>query len=305
MSALHRTALRQLAVALNVHLSTPRLQSSRAAASPMGRKYELWMQAQALFSEWRAEADSKAEVILRDLIATTPDFAPPMVALAQILNSRPIIYAGERRRPEQLQESLALTSRAVNLDPLDSRTHLCRSWSHAIAGSHEAALSHLDLALDLNENDPWTIISAALGFAFAGEVERARDLIGQARTFGMRHSRAAQGYTATAAYLIGDYKYSQEAAELAGDAITNLPAWQAASRIRLGDRAGAGQAMTKFFELARDTWTGPKTPTELEVIDWFMGCFPIRSEDARAELRADLMAALDAIDTPRPADDTR
>ena len=293
MSALHRTALRQLAVALNVHLSTPRLQSARDTASPMGRKYELWMQAQALFAEWRAETDSRAEAILRELVATTPDFAPAMVALAQILNSRPIIYPGERRRPEQLQESLALTSRAVSLDPLDSRTHLCRSWSHAIAGSHDAALSHLELALDLNENDPWTIISAALGFAFAGEIERARDLIGQARAFGMRHSRAAQGYTATAAYLTGDFRYSQEAAELAGDAITNLPAWQAASRIRLGDPEGAGRSMRQFFELARAAWVGAPRPSELEMIEWFMGCFPIRADETRADLRQDLLAALD------------
>ena len=72
MAALHRTALRNLAVALNVHLSAPRLQSAREAASPMGRKYELWMQAQALMGDWRAESDSRAEAILRDLVATTP-----------------------------------------------------------------------------------------------------------------------------------------------------------------------------------------------------------------------------------------
>ena len=181
MAALHRTALRNLAVALNVHLSAPRLQSAREVASPMGRKYELWMQAQALMGDWRAESDSRAEAILRDLVATTPSFAPAMVALAQILHARPIVFPGQRRAPAHLEESLALTSRAVNLDPLDSRTHLCRSWSHAIAGTHAAALSHLDLALDLNENDPWTIISAALGFAFAGEIERARDLVGAGR----------------------------------------------------------------------------------------------------------------------------
>jgi DNA-binding SARP family transcriptional activator len=294
MSALYRAALRNLAVALNVHLSAPRLQSAREIASPMGRKYELWMQAQALFAEWRAETDTRAEAILRDLIATTPNFPPAMVALAQIINSRPIIHPGERRRPEQLEESLALTSRAVNLDPLDSRTHLCRSWSQAIAGSHDAALSHLGLALDLNENDPWTIISAALGFAFAGQLARARDLIRQARAFGMRHSRAAQGYIATAAYLTGDYRLSEEAAEVAGDAITNLPAWQAASRLHLDDREGAARSMAKFLALARDAWIGRPNPTDAEVIDWFMGCFPIRSGDVRAELRRDLVAALRA-----------
>ena len=62
-----------------------RLQSARDVASPMGRRYELWMQAQALMGDWRAESDNRAEAILRDLVATNPTFAPAMVALAQIL----------------------------------------------------------------------------------------------------------------------------------------------------------------------------------------------------------------------------
>ena len=217
-----------------------------------------------------------------------------MVALAQILNSRPIIYPGERRRPEQLQELLALTSRAVSLDPLDSRTHLCRSWSHAIAGSHDAALSHLELALDLNENDPWTIISAALGFAFAGEIERARDLIGQARAFGMRHSRAAQGYIATAAYLIGDYSVLAGGGGARGRR-DHQPACLAGGEPGFGSaiRKAPDASMRQFFELARAAWVGAPRPSELEMIDWFMGCFPIRADETRADLRQDLLAALD------------
>lgn len=295
MPALHRSALRNLAVALNVHLSTPRLQTAREAPTPMGRRYELWMQAQALMGEWRAETDSRAEEILRDLVATTPDFAPALVALAQVLHARPIVFPGQRRQPVHLEESLALTSRAVNLDPLDSRTHLCRAWSHAIAGTHAAALSHLDLALDLNENDPWTIISAGLGFAFAGEAPRARELVAQASALGMRYSRAAQGYVATASYLIGDYGTSAAAAEVAGDAIINLPAWQAASLMRLGDREGAARAMARFFSLAVASWTGAPMPSRAEIIDWFMACFPIRSEITRAELRESLQLAADAV----------
>lgn len=291
MPALHRSALRNLAVALNVHLSTPRLQTAREASTPMGRRYELWMEAQALMGEWRAETDSRAEDILRDLVASTPNFAPALVALAQVLHARPIVFPGQLRLPVHLEESLALTSRAVNLDPLDSRTHLCRAWSHAIAGTHSAALSHLDLALDLNENDPWTIISAGLGFAFAGETGRARELVEQASALGMRYSRAAQGYVATASYLVGDHEAAAAAAEVAGDAIINLPAWQAASLMRLGDRAGAAAAMDRFFALALQAWTGVPGPSRSAVIDWFMGCFPIRSEITRAELREALEQA--------------
>lgn len=294
MAALHQTALRNLAVALNVHLSTPRLQTARELTSPMGRKYELWMQAQTLMGEWRADHEDRAERILRELIATTPSFAPAMVALAQIINARPIVYPGRAHEPDQLAESLALTSRAVNLDPLDSRTHLSRSWAHALSGAHSAALSHLDLALDLNENDPWTIISAALGFAFAGELDRSRDLVAQAGAFGMRYSRVAQGYIATALYLGGEHARAAAAAEVAGDAIINLPAWAAASYMQIGDAAGAAREITRFLDLALPAWVGAPRPDANDAIDWFMGCFPIRGEEVRAELRGNLIGALAA-----------
>jgi hypothetical protein len=182
----------------------------------------------------------------------------------------------------------------VNLDPLDSRTHLARSWSHAIAGAHSAALSHLDLALDLNANDPWTIISAALGFAFATELERARELVAQASVFGMKFSRAAQGYVATARYLCGDYEGAIAAAEVAGDAIINLPAWAAASHVALGAEDRAARAMSLFMELARMDWPKGPPPSDREIIDWFMGCFPIRSEAVKAELRRRLTVAAEA-----------
>lgn len=303
MAALHQTALRKLAVALNVHLSTPRLRSARELSSPMGRMYELWMQAQALMGEWRADCEDRAERILRDLIDTHPNFGPAMVALAQVLNSGPIIYPGRHRQPEHLKECIALTSRAVTLDPLDSRAHLSRSWAHAIAGAHSAALSHLDLALDLNENDPWTIISAALGFAFAGEIDRARELVVQTRSFGMRYSRAAQGYVATTLYLCGDYESAVTAAEVAGDAIINLPAWAAACHMARGDPDAAGRAMAIFLELARLDWVAHPRPDDETIIDWFMGCFPIRSDAVRAELRGRLAAA--ALSTKKAAGQAR
>lgn len=287
-----RTTLRSLALALNVHLSAPRLQNAREMTSPMGRRYEMWMQAQALMGEWRAESEDRADAILRDIIAATPNFAPALVALAQINNVRPIIYPGRRVSEDRLEEALSLTSRAVMIDPLDSRAHLSRSWAHAMSGAHSAALSHMDLALDLNENDPWVIISAALGFAFAGEAPRARELAEQAASFGMRYSRAAQGYIATCLYLVGDYAASAAAADVAGDAIINLPAWQAAGRIRSGDPAGAAASMAKFLRLAKSNWHGAPNPSDEDALDWFLGCFPIRSDEVRDELRSSLFAAL-------------
>lgn len=282
---LQRTALRNLAVALNVHLSTSRLQSARDIESPMGRKYELWLLAQALTNEWRMGSRTKADGILRELISTMPGFAPALVTLAVNINAGPLIYPGVRNDRARLQEALDLTARALAIDPLDSRAHLCRYWSYAMLGKHAAGVPHLALALDLNENDPWTIISAAAGFAFAGERERAADLVEQARAFGMRHSRAAHGYIATALHLCGEHAACVEAVELAGDSMVDLPAWAAASLIDLGDEAAAGEAMESFLELASSNWVGGGPPSARAAIDWFIDVFPLRSAEMAASLR--------------------
>ena len=291
IAELHRSALRQLAVALNVHLSAPRLQSAREIQSPMGRKYELWMQAQAILNDWNPASTERGERILRELVETTPGFSSAMVALAQSLNSRPVIFPGQLRHPAMVEESLALTARAVQLDPLDSRVHLSRSWSHIMSWAYAPALSHPDMALNLNENDPWTIISSGLLYAFADQVGRAEDLIAQADTFGMRHSRAAQGYIATARYLLGDFEGALAASEVAGDAIANLLGWQAASRIELDDPVGAAAAAERFFRYCAKNWCAGSRHGPQDYVDWFTHCFPIRSNAKRNDLRTALMRA--------------
>ena len=108
----------------------------------------------------------------------------------------------------------------------------------------------------------------------------------------MRHSRAAQGYVATASYLIGDYEASVGAAEVAGDAIINLPAWQAASLMHLRRPGEASLAIERFLTLARAAWIGEDGPEDGQILDWFMGCFPIRADEVRADLRDSLDDAL-------------
>jgi hypothetical protein len=63
--------------------------------------------------------------------------------------------------------------------------------------------------------------------------------------------------------------------------------------MHLGNPERAADAMTTFLDLARRAWVGSSVPSDHDVIDWFMGCFPIASEDTRAELRETLLAALD------------
>jgi hypothetical protein len=52
--------------------------------------------------------------------------------------------------------------------------------------------------------------------------------------------------------------------------------------------------MSLFMELARLDWPKGPPPSDREIIDWFMGCFPIRSEAVKAELRRRLTVAAQA-----------
>src|SRR5690606_7129684 len=78
------------------------------------------------------------------------------------------------RDAERQAEALALAKAAVKLDPMDSRSQLCLAWSHILNGNFQQAAFCYDLALERNENDPWTMTSCALGLAYCTETGRAR-----------------------------------------------------------------------------------------------------------------------------------
>jgi hypothetical protein len=62
--------------------------------------------------------------------------------------------------------------------------------------------------------------------------------------------------------------------------------------MQIGDQEGAALEMTRFLELTRSGWLGDGEAIDVAVLNWFMGCFPIRSEPVRADLRRQLERAL-------------
>ena len=114
----------------------------------------------------------------------------------------------------------------------------------------------------------------------AARLERARDLVAQAGALGMRYSRAAQGYVATA--LLPDRRLRRRRwrrpRSRAMRSSTCRPgrrrAWCSSATCRPRGRRCAGSSGWR----CRPGPAGGQ-PTEADAIDWFMGCFPIRYED--------------------------
>jgi tetratricopeptide (TPR) repeat protein len=183
---------------------------------------------------WGAHEWREAARIFRSIIDEAPAFSPAYSSLVALVNSEHLSFPGVRRTPESDADALALAKTAVQTDPFDSRAHLAMAWSLAMRRQCEQAELSFGLALDLNENDPWTLTSASLGLSFCGRHVDAKHLADEALRLNPTPSRSQWAYQATIRFMCSDYPGCIEAAHKADDIIVNLPAWHAAALAHLG-----------------------------------------------------------------------
>lgn len=283
--------VRRLAIAMNVHLSAERLARIAAAPDVKPRLYDRWLLGQELSFRWSPDTEVQAESIFQDIIHEAPDFAPAYSSLVQIINSRHLIFPGIFRSRGREQETLALAKTAVMIDPLDSRTHLCLAWSNAMNAYFSQAGLSFRLASDLNENDPWSLVSASLGLAFCDEKDLAHALADRALNVGLGASRLHWGYQTCVRFLEEDYESAVEAADRAQDMMLGLPAWKAAALFHLGRRDEAEAEGKRFLALVRSRWQGKEPPTDDNIARWFMHLYPIRRQQQWQRLREGLSGA--------------
>jgi DNA-binding SARP family transcriptional activator len=224
-----REIVRRNAIALNVYLSAERL--SKIANQPdisIG-VYDRWLRGQSLAFLWQPEVRERSEAIFRSIIEEAPDFSPAYSSLAQLRNSHHLVFPGAAQKEERIVEAKGLAELAVAKDPLDSRSHLCLAWSLAMNGETVRAEFYFKFALDLNENDPWTLVSAALGLAYLGRTDEAKTLADKALSLNLNPSGSHWGYQSGIRFMCGDYEGCLEAAEMADNRLGYLAGWRIAA----------------------------------------------------------------------------
>src|SRR5260370_13802915 len=166
--------IRRIATSLNVQLSAARL--ARLAGEPDVSLdvHDRWLRGQNLMTKFDPESWQRAVAIFRDAIRENPTFSPCYSSLVQMNNIEHIVHPGFFRDLGKARGTVELAKTAVQLDPVDSRAHLCCGWSYCIALRENEAAPHMELACELNDNDPWTLLSFAHYCAFCGSVEQAR-----------------------------------------------------------------------------------------------------------------------------------
>jgi DNA-binding SARP family transcriptional activator/TolB-like protein len=277
--------VRRLAAVLNLHISSGRLEALALTAESDPLAYDVWLRAQSEMHSWEKLGWNNAVSLLRDLTQRFPRFAPAFSHLAQLLNAAQFMQPGLQRTVELAQEATTLAVEATRLDPVDSRGHLALGWAHAMAGRHDRAAVHHDMAHELNDNDPWTLMSAGLGAASRGEHDKAHHLSSKALALSVTPSASQWLYLAQIAFLRGDYTGAVTVDTVAWDGVRYARGWHIAALGCLGRKAEASVALDGYVESLKGHWLGAENPTRDSVARWFLHVFPFSNQMAWEALR--------------------
>jgi DNA-binding SARP family transcriptional activator len=276
--------IRRLSIALDIHMSSDRLERVATIPNLSLDLFDRWLRGQQSIFKWHPNEEDKAEELFRSIVAEAPTFAPAYAGLAGILNSRHLIFPGVLRNAEAQLESLQFSKKAVELDPLDSRSHLHLAWSWALNGEYQRAIASFLLAFELNEGDPWTIVSASEGLSLCGDIRSSKKLQEIAEVTGFQYSELHWSYKAVVMFVTGNYDACINAASQSTPVLNCVGAWHSSALFLTGRTEEATEQFTKFKSHVRENWFGNVPPTDGEIIRWLLQCFPIAREDVRSRL---------------------
>lgn len=283
--------VRRLTMTLNVNLSAERLMRLAGEPDVSLDIYDRWLRGQAMILSFRPDRRRTAVEIFNEIIRTAPGFSPAYSSLAQMNNIEHIVCPGVYRNRSKERQTLDLARRAVQLDPSDSRAHLCLAWSLTMAKHYDQAVGPAVVACELNENDPWTLISSATMLAYCADRERAEDLAGQALDLSPSPSPTHWAYQAIVHFLAQRYESCLAAALRAGDTMDVIPGWVVAALIHLGRRNEAIEEAGRLLARIRANWHGKSAPRDEVVAQWMLHIYPIRRREDWELLRDGLKGA--------------
>jgi len=191
---------------------------------------------------------------------------------------------------------LQIAQRAVRLDPLDSRAQLSLAWTYQLLGRMDNSTLHAALAVDLNENDPWTLMASGQIFAYCGEYERAASL--SAASLGITPMPTAPqvAYSGAIKFLCSDYAGCIDASREDLDMSPAFMIWRCAAKAHAGRLNEAKAEFEKALEGVAADWHGQQAPTRGSMARWLLHVFPIAIRGDWERLAAGLAAAGAAVE---------
>ena len=283
--------IRRIATSLNVQLSAERLMRLAGEPDVSLDVHDRWLRGQNLMTKFDPESWQRAVAIFRDAIRENPTFSPCYSSLVQMNNIEHYVHPGLMRDLDKARTTLELAKTAVQLDPVDSRAHLCCGWSYVMAFREAEAAQHMEFACELNDNDPWTLLSCGLYCAFCGSIEQALVRAEQSLGLSLAPSYLEWAYHGIIRVLCGDYAGAVAACDRAHGVVQILRAWRAAALFHLGQPPMAREEAQRLINGIRSFWVGSTAPTDEAVVRWVLQAHPISVRPRWEALRDGLRGA--------------
>ena len=283
--------VRQIAMALNIHVSAERLRRIAPGSDVPVEIHDRWLRGQSLLLQMASKDWPKAAALVEGLLADAPDFSPALSGLVQYRNIAHIALPGQFRDAARHLETLPIAQRAVHLDPLDSRAQLSLAWTYQLLGRVDESTLHASLAVDLNENDPWTLMATGQIFAYCGQYERAAALSAASLKISPMPKPPQVAYAGAIKFLCSDYAGCADAAREDLGMSPAFTIWGCAAKAHVGRLDEAKQDLEKALKSVAADWHGKRPPTRENIARWLLHVFPIAIRGDWERLAAGLAAA--------------
>jgi tetratricopeptide (TPR) repeat protein len=216
-----------------------------------------------------------AAAVVESLLADAPDFSPALSGLVQYRNIAHIALPGQFRDPARHLETLLIAQRAVQLDPLDSRAQLSLAWTYQLLGRIDESTLHAALAVDLNQNDPWTLMATAQIFAYCGQYERATTQAAASVRMTSPPKPPQVAYSGAIKFLCSDYPGCVEAFREDLGMSPAFAIWGCAAKAHVGRLDEAKAGFERTLEKVAADWHGQQPPTRASIVRWLLHAYPI------------------------------
>ena len=283
--------VRQIAMSLNIHVSAERLRRLATGSEVTLEIHDRWLRGQALLLQMASKDWPAAAALVESLLADAPDFSPALSGLVQYRNIAHIALPGQFRDIAKHLETLPIAQRAVQLDPLDSRAQLSLAWTYQLLGRVDESTLHAALAVDLNENDPWTLMASGQIFAYCGKYERAATLSAASLQMMPMPNPPQVAYSGAIKFLCSDYAGCIDASREDLGMSPAFMIWSCAAKAHLGRLNEAKVDFDKALERVAADWHGQQAPTRDSMTRWLLHVFPIAIRADWERLAAGLAAA--------------
>jgi DNA-binding SARP family transcriptional activator/TolB-like protein len=283
--------VRQIAQALNVHVSAERLRRLASASEVPVEIHDRWLRGQALLLQMASKDWPAVAALVESLLADAPDFSPALSGLVQYRNIAPIALPGIFRDTARHLETLPIAQRAVQLDPLDSRAQLSLAWTYQLLGRVNESTLHAAMAIDLNENDPWTLIATGMIFSYCGDYERAAGLSAASLRGAPIPKPPQQAYSGAIKFLCSDYPGCIDAFREDLGMSPAFMIWGCAGKAHVGRLDDARADLESMLKRIAADWHGQQPATRDNMTRWLLHVFPVAIRKDWERLAAGLAAA--------------